>query len=94
VLIWPEESLPWAKNELNLLDVDDFAMLFALTPPLELLLVGTGPGMRFLPKVLQQGFASRGLPIEAMDSKAAARTYMVLLGEGRRVGALLLPFNP
>jgi uncharacterized protein len=33
----------------------------------------------------------RGLGPEVMDSRAAARTYNLLLSEGRAVAALILP---
>jgi uncharacterized protein len=91
VLLWPEQSLPWAKTELSQLEAEDFSALFSLAIPLELLLIGTGASMRLLPKALQTTLTSQGLAVEPMDSRAAARTYMVLLGEGRRIGALLLP---
>jgi uncharacterized protein len=35
----------------------------------------------------------RGIGVEVMATAAACRTYNVLLGEGRRVVALLLPMG-
>jgi uncharacterized protein len=34
-----------------------------------------------------------GIGVEPMNTPAAARTYNVLLGEGRRVAACLLPVS-
>jgi uncharacterized protein len=62
-------------------------------PPLdgvELLLLGTGPGFVRPPERFVAGARARGLRVEAMDSAAAARTFNILLGEERRVAALLL----
>jgi len=35
-----------------------------------------------------------GIGVEVMNSPAACRTYNVLLGEGRRIAAALLPVPP
>ncbi len=59
--------------------------LFALHP--ELVLLGTGATQIFPPPVILAAFLTRGLGIEVMTNSAAARTYSVLAGEGRRVVA-------
>ncbi len=61
------------------------------TGELDLLILGTGPTMRRAPAAFVQAAAARGLAVEAMDSRAAARTYNMLLAEGRRVAVALLP---
>lgn len=58
---------------------------------MEFLLLGSGARMQLLPKALRQGLRDAGLVVEVMDTGAACRTYNVLLAEGRRVGAALLP---
>ena len=57
---------------------------------LELLLVGCGLGLVPLPPPLTEELNNSGIRVEPMDTGAAARTYNVLLGEGRSVGAALL----
>ena len=57
----------------------------------ELILVGTGSSMALVPRTLRQEFEASGIGFDIMDTGAAARTYNVLLLEGRRVAALLLP---
>ena len=52
---------------------------------------GGGTRMELLPKALRQSLREAGLVVEVMDTGAACRTYNVLLAEGRRVGAALLP---
>src|SRR5690606_31088127 len=55
----------------------------------ELVILGTGEQQAFPPAALAAWFA-RGVEIEAMDNAAAARTYSVLAGEGRRVVMAML----
>ncbi|HEX5305570.1 MAG TPA: MTH938/NDUFAF3 family protein [Dyella sp.] len=63
---------------------------FALEP--ELVLLGTGERQSFPPAEFLAAFLRRGVGIEVMDNAAAARTYDLLAGEGRRVVAgFILP---
>lgn len=55
----------------------------------DLLLIGRGDSMTPLPKTMRLALEQLGLPYDLMDTGAAARTYNVLLIEGRRVAALL-----
>ena len=91
VLITPERTQPWAVGGLDALVADDFAPLLAADARIEVVLIGTGPTMRRPPKALLEALSASGLAVEFMDSKAAARTYNVLINESRRVAAALLP---
>ena len=64
-----------------------FEQLFELEP--ELILLGTGPENVFPSRELTFAFARRGVGLEVMDTQAAARTFNVLAGEGRRLAAVL-----
>ncbi|MGA9334806.1 MAG: MTH938/NDUFAF3 family protein [Rudaea sp.] len=56
----------------------------------EVVLLGTGTRAIFpKPSVLAE-FLKRGVGLETMDNGAAARTFNVLAGEGRRVVAVFL----
>jgi uncharacterized protein len=57
----------------------------------DVILLGTGKIMKILPPVLRKELKAIGLAVESMDSGAACRTYNVLMAEGRRVAAALLP---
>lgn len=59
----------------------------------EMVLVGTGAAMTLLPKPLRLSLESLGLQYDIMDTGAAARTYNILLLEGRKVAALMLPVD-
>ena len=59
--------------------------LLALDP--ELLILGTGPTQVFPPADVLAACRTRGMGLDVMSNAAAARTYSVLAGEGRRVVA-------
>jgi len=40
---------------------------------------------------MKNALSAKGLPIDVMDTGAACRTYNVLMAEGRRVVAAMLP---
>jgi uncharacterized protein len=58
---------------------------------IDVLLVGTGAEIAHLPADFRAALEAAGIGVETMNSPAAARTYNVLLGEGRRIAACLLP---
>ena len=57
---------------------------------LDVVLMGLGPDQRLLPPDVQNFFDERNIGVEPMATPAAARTFNVLLGEGRRVAAALM----
>jgi hypothetical protein len=64
----------------------------SLTLEPEVVLLGTGARITFPPAAVLAEFLKRGIGLETMDNAAAARTFNVLIGEGRRaVAVFLLP---
>ncbi len=59
----------------------------------EVLLVGTGARQKMLSPAILRPLLAAGVGIEVMDTQAAARTYNILMAEGRRVVVALLPTN-
>jgi len=57
----------------------------------EVLLVGTGARQQFLPAATLAPLLRMGIGVEIMDTQAAARTYNILMAEGRNVVAALIP---
>ncbi len=55
----------------------------------ELVILGTGEHSVFPPRELTFAFARRRVGLEVMNTGAAARTFNVLAGEGRRLAAIL-----
>lgn len=91
VIVLPDRTLAWTATDVPSLTAAHFAAVVAAEPKVELLLLGTGPTMKLVPKALRQELRESGIVVEFMDSGAACRTYNVLLAEGRRVAAALLP---
>ena len=54
------------------------------------ILLGNGRTQVFPSAELKAAFAAADMGLEVMDTGAAARTYNILLGEGRPVGAALI----
>jgi uncharacterized protein len=75
----------WPVSDASQLDAIQLEPIFAMRP--ELVLLGTGARQVFPPPAILAAFLTRGLGIEVMANDAAARTYSVLAGEGRRVVA-------
>ena len=94
IIVFPTRTVRWNANSLSDLTLEAFAPVGeASDPPIELLLIGTGSRMALLPSKLQAGLRAMGFGIDIMDTGAACRTYNVLIGEERRVGAALLPVD-
>lgn len=80
----------WPVADAGVLDIDHVESILELQP--ELVLLGTGMRQVFPGAAFMAGFLRKGVGIEVMDNAAAARTYDLLAGEGRRViAAFILP---
>ena len=78
----------WSPASATALAPADLEPLLAGSP--ELVVLGTGQRQVFPAPAVMAACLTRGIGIEVMDNAAAARTYNVLAGEGRRVVAALL----
>ena len=65
--------------------------MLAIKPRIELLLIGCGARFAMVGPDVRRALKKEQISIESMDTGAACRTYNVLLGEDRRVGAALIP---
>ena len=57
---------------------------------IDLLIVGTGSEIAYIPDELLDALEDAGIGVEFMASAQACRTYNVLLAEDRRVAAVLV----
>jgi uncharacterized protein len=89
IVVTPEKVLAdWPAQDFATLDESHFAGLLELKP--EVVLLGTGPKLRFPhPRLYRQLTAAR-ISVECMDTPAACRTYNILVSEDRRVVAAIL----
>ena len=81
LLLSPIRADGWQAPPLDKLDLTAFAPLLAIEPRPEFLLLGTGASMRLPPPSLVADLEAQGIGLEAMDSRAAARTWGLLRGE-------------
>jgi uncharacterized protein len=93
LLLTPESAAEWIPPPLAELDESHVAPLLALDPPPEFLLLGTGSGFAFAPRAFKAALEARGIGLEAMDSRAAARTWGMLRTEERWIAAALMPLD-
>jgi uncharacterized protein len=91
LFLTPHSAHEWAPPPLAELTQHHLADLLALSPQPEFLILGTGPTLAFPPRALVAALEELGIGIEAMDSRAAARTWGMLRAEERWIAAALMP---
>ncbi|MES0371742.1 MAG: Mth938-like domain-containing protein [Mariprofundaceae bacterium] len=79
---------PWGPDRIRDLTVEDLAWL--LEKPPEVLVIGTGRTTAFPDHSVMEMLSNAHIGFECMDSRAAARTYNILMAEGRDVSAAML----
>jgi uncharacterized protein len=88
VIILPNDLVePWRTVSFEALTEADFAYFAGLS--VEVILLGTGSRIRFPHPRLSEPLRRANIGFEVMDTQAACRTYNILVGEDRRVGAAL-----
>ena len=75
----------WPVTDARTLSAEQMQPLLALSP--EVILLGCGATQVFPPAATLAACLGRGIGLEVMTNAAAARTFNVLAGEGRRVVA-------
>lgn len=91
ILLMPNRILEdWGPDSPDALDSSHFQPLLELAP--ETVLLGTGRTQSFPPPAAYAILLERRIGLEAMDTGAACRTYNILMSEGRRVAAALMPW--
>jgi uncharacterized protein len=94
VLLTPERATRWDAPALADIDVEHLIVpLLTIVPIPEFLLLGTGPALVFPPRGFVRALEERGVGLEVMNSRAAARTWGLLRGEGRWIAAALMPLG-
>ena len=78
----------WAGGSIGQLTEAHFRMLAEMAP--EIVLIGSGKAFAFPDPALLAPLHAAGIGVEVMDTRAACRTYNLLLGEGRNVIAALI----
>lgn len=72
---------------------EDAAQILSLAGQIDVVLVGTGVEISYIPANFRKVLEEAGIGIEVMRTSSACRTYNILLSEGRRIAAALLPVD-
>jgi uncharacterized protein len=91
VIVEPLQCGLWDVSDFSSLNIGDFAALIDKAAEIDVVLLGCGAQMAFLPAELKRELKAKCLNVDVMDTGAACRTYSVIMAEGRRVVAALLP---
>jgi uncharacterized protein len=90
VIVTAEAVRQWNPRNFDALGAEDFQPLADLG--VEIVILGTGARQRFPHPRLTAPLAKARVGVEVMDTKAACRTYNILVAEARKV-ALALVFE-
>ena len=91
LIVFPERTVDWPGGGADGFSVEMLEPVFASEDAPEILLIGCGDRIFFIPPGLRAAIRERGPVVDAMDTGAACRTYNILMTEERRVAAALLP---
>lgn len=92
VILTPVSATPWDAPAIAALDITSLDRVLAMDPVPEFMLLGTGPALSHPPRALVRALEQRGIGVEVMDSKAAARAWGILRSEDRWIAAAILGF--
>jgi uncharacterized protein len=90
VLVLPDRTYTWPVTELAAVTIESLAPITGAAAGIDILVLGCGGGFGQLRADLREALRAHGIVIEAVDTRAACRTFNVLLAEDRRVAAALI----
>ncbi len=88
-LIALNEVRPWSRRG-DILTADDFAAFLSADDKPDMVLLGMGARLTHPPAEVRQAFRQARIGLEVLNTATACRTYNLLAGEGRSVGAALI----
>ena len=92
VVVFTDQTIEWMfSGAARELEIEDFSLVIERSEGLDVVLLGTGARMELVSSTLKAALKEKNIILDHMDTGAACRTYNVLMAEGRRVAAMLLP---
>jgi uncharacterized protein len=91
VLVTPTVTTAWNVTRAEDVSLASLDALRQVPVPTELLVLGCGSRAAFIAPAVRAELKAAGLALEVVDTGSACRIYNVLLAEGRRVAAALIP---
>lgn len=90
LLCLPDGIWAWPVAAPDALTDDALAPVLARGGSLDVFILGTGATPWVVPQAIRERFHVAGIVLDAMTTGPAVRTYNIMLGENRRVGAGLI----
>lgn len=90
LLCLPTGMHAWGVTAPEQVSLATLAPVLDLADDIDVLLIGMGPDIAFVPADLRAAFRERGVIVEAVGTGSAVRTYNVLFAEQRAVAAALI----
>ncbi len=90
ILALPSGVRAWEVTEPDGITPESLGPLVAEGSAVNLLLLGTGAEIVFVPDALRRFLKEAGIGLDVMQTGAAARTYNILMAENRKVAAALI----
>lgn len=93
ILITPKGYYPWDALDVASITLESLKRIIDQKDDIDILLLGMGENMTFLDKKLRTSLEDAAIAVDVMTTGAAARTYNILLAEGRKVAAALIAID-
>lgn len=93
VIVFPDKVLTLDAPTVREITLETVAPILEREPLVEILLIGAGDKMALPPREVKAAFQEKRIGVEPMATGPACRTYNILLAEGRRVAAALIPLT-
>jgi uncharacterized protein len=90
LLCLPSGMHKWEVEAAAGITLENLQPVFDAADKIDVLLVGLGKDIAGFPKAIREVLRERGIIVEAVATGGAVRTYNILLGEDRAVGAALI----
>jgi uncharacterized protein len=90
MLCLPTGMHAWEPTTPAGITLDNLKPVFDAADQIDVLLVGLGKDVTGFDKAIRQRLRERNIIVEAVATGGAVRTYNILLGENRAVGAALI----
>jgi uncharacterized protein len=93
LLCLPTGMHRWEAGSPAEITLESLKPVFDAAADLDVLLVGLGKDIVGLDRSIREALRAEGIIVEAIATGGAVRTYNILLGEKRAVGAALIPVD-
>jgi uncharacterized protein len=90
LLCLPSGMHAWEATTPATITMENLAPVFAVADQFDVLMVGLGNDVTGFYPAIRAALRERGIIVEAIGTGGAVRTYNILMGESRAVGAALI----